>query len=65
MNKINEPVYLGDSVYVEFDGFQVRLYLNNGMGDHNSIYMEPDVLIAFQNYLLKLSEHIKDQNQES
>ena len=40
--------YLGDSVYVRVtpnrDGCE--LYLDNGEGDYNKIYLEPDVLNA-------------------
>jgi len=34
--------YLGDSVYVEDEGFQLRLYTDNGMGPRNEIYLEYD-----------------------
>lgn len=40
---INKPQYLGDSVYYVFDGYQIKLYLDNGMGDHDIIYLEPEV----------------------
>ena len=38
--------YLGDSVYVEFDGFAYVLTTNNGHHDdpRNTIVMEPEVL---------------------
>ena len=45
--------YLGDSVYIEFmperDGYQ--LYLNNGGGKENIIYLEPDVLNNLFNFI--------------
>lgn len=34
--------YLGDSVYVEDEVFQFRLYTDNGMGPRNEIYLEYD-----------------------
>lgn len=41
-----EKIYLGDSVYYEFDGFQVELTTNNGYPDdpRNRIYLDPDVM---------------------
>lgn len=33
--------YLGDSVYVKFDGWGVCLYTNNGYGPENKIILEP------------------------
>lgn len=40
---LNKPQYLGDSVYYVFDGYQIKLYLNNGGADHTIIYLEPEV----------------------
>jgi len=39
--------YLGDGLYVEFDGFQFRLYASNGIEVTNEVYLEPLVLKAF------------------
>jgi len=36
--------YIGDSVYVEWDDGDLRIYTNNGWGDNNNIYLEPAVL---------------------
>lgn len=43
--------YLGDSCYGEYlpDG-SIRLYLDNGMGEHNEIIMEPQVLDALNRF---------------
>lgn len=35
--------YLGDGVYVEFDGFGITLTTSNGIVDTNTIYLEPEV----------------------
>jgi hypothetical protein len=53
------PVYLGDSVYAEFDGFAVAIMTNNGYDDdpRNRIEMEPEV---FAN-LLGFVENLKKQ----
>lgn len=49
-------VYLGDSVYVEFDGYSLVLTTENGLANDpsNRIVMEPEVyaaLVAFVAYL--------------
>lgn len=42
--------YLGDSVYADFDGYGITLTTDNGMGPSNTIYMEPQVLAALDDY---------------
>jgi hypothetical protein len=54
-------IYLGDSVYFMFDGYDVILTTENGYGSTNTIVMEPEVIIAFQNALTALSEQIKER----
>ncbi len=46
--------YLGDSVYVDFDGYQVELTTNNGEGPTNIIYLEPHVYVALLEYVEQL-----------
>lgn len=46
--------YLGDGLYVEYDGWQFRLFASNGLGTTNEVFLEPDVLAAFQRYITKL-----------
>ena len=43
--------YLGDSVYAEFDGMELSLYLDNGTGPHNRIVLEPAVFAALQEFV--------------
>jgi hypothetical protein len=59
LESIREPVYLGDGLYAEFDGWQVRLYAHNGISSTNQVFLEPDVLVAFERYLLKLKEALR------
>lgn len=41
----NKKTYIGDSVYVSFDGFMFCLTTENGAGmPSNVIYLEPQVL---------------------
>ena len=41
---ISGPTYLGDSVYGEFDGYSIRLWLDNGYGPKHEIVIEFEVL---------------------
>lgn len=47
---MNEETYLGDGLYVSFDGFMVKLRAPRSDGDHE-VYLEPSVLQAFLDYL--------------
>lgn len=42
--------YLGDSVYADFDGYGITLTTENGYGPSNTIYLEPQVLAALDDY---------------
>jgi hypothetical protein len=43
---MDKKIYIGDSVYAEFDGYHVKLTTENGYPDdpRNTIYLEPAVL---------------------
>lgn len=48
--------YLGDSVYADFDGYNLVLTTENGFGASNLIVLEPPVVEALTNYLTRLKE---------
>lgn len=51
-----EKVYLGDSVYAEFDtqfAGDITLTTENGYGPSNTIYLEPVVYAALQKFRLR------------
>lgn len=50
--------YLGDSVYVEFNGHMIRLTTENGLlGDpSNQIFLEPTVWKNLKEWVSKLKE---------
>ena len=61
MAKMEKPFeerkfYLGDSVYVEFDGVGVVLTTENGLPDDpsNKIYLDPNVMESFAGWLVKI-----------
>ena len=39
--------YVGDGVYVDFDGFGFNVYTSNGIDTTNEIYLEPSVYSDF------------------
>jgi len=54
INNLHEPQYLGDSVYYVFDGYQIKLYLDNGLGEHTTIYLEPNVANRLAEKILEI-----------
>jgi hypothetical protein len=55
--------YLGDSVYVDFDGYYIELTTNNGYPDdpRNKIYLEPQVYESLLRYVENLKESANDK----
>lgn len=49
-----DKAYLGDGLYVEYDGWQIKLYASDGVEATNTVYLEPAVLTAFEKYVKKL-----------
>lgn len=45
---MDQKLYIGDSVYAEFDGFAVTLTTENGMGPSNTIVLERSVMDNLQ-----------------
>ena len=52
IKKYSEPTYLGDSVYVHFDGYHFILETRNGYPDdpRNVIGLEPEVINKFMKH---------------
>lgn len=48
--------YIGDGVYVDFDGFSLILTTENGISVTNTIVLEPDVWRALIEYVKSLIE---------
>lgn len=46
--------YLGDSVYVEFDGYGIVMTTEDGVFASNRIILEPEVLMALEQYIQRL-----------
>jgi len=51
--------YLGDAVYVEFDGFGFVLTTEDGMQATNRIVLEPDVYEALARYVERVRQALE------
>ena len=54
--KMRAKQYLGDSVYVDYDGYYLILTTENGIKESNRILLEPKVFEALKNYVDRLKE---------
>ena len=59
----NHKDYLGDGVYVEYDGYTVVLYTSNGVTNNSHIYLEPEVIEALNRYIANLKENITNDHE--
>lgn len=57
--------YIGDGVYVAWDGFGIVLTTENGIADTNRIVMEPEVLDAFQQWMAALTKELNAEVEAS
>ena len=53
--KIGEQKYLGDGLYVSFDGFQIAIRVNNHANPPVA-YMDSNVMDAMVNYINEIKE---------
>jgi len=57
MPKWEQKVYIGDGVYASFDGYQIRLTTETGMGvPTNTIYLELGLFPVLKRYVEKVTE---------
>lgn len=64
-NPIHKRVYLGDSVYAEFDGYHIVLTTDNGYGASNTIALEPDALTRLNTFRDNVSDKIAEIQDDS
>jgi hypothetical protein len=48
--------YLGDGLYVELDGHQLKLVASDGIRDHDTVYLEPSTFAALVDYVKRIGE---------
>lgn len=47
----NQPIYLGDGVYLQPQDFQLRLFTSDGITGTNNVYLDPYVAEALYEQL--------------
>jgi hypothetical protein len=69
---MNPITYLGDSVYAEYDGYAVLVFLNNGersladtLIQKNLIAMEPESIHALMRFLQQCQQHQQQNTQNT
>ena len=55
MATLEGKAYLGDAVYVDFDGFALWLTTEDGIRETNRICLEPEVYRALTEYVARLA----------
>ena len=55
-----EPEYLGDGVYVSFDGYMLRLR-TEGIRGIETIYLEPSVYAALVEYVERIKKESRHE----
>jgi len=55
-NKNNNADYLGDGVYIDYDGFEIRVSANDHRENFatDNIYLEPNIIAALVRYLKRM-----------
>lgn len=53
--------YLGDSVYVDWDGYNIVLQTDNGMGIDQQIFVEPEVFEKLCTYVEELHRKLEQK----
>lgn len=56
--------YLGDGLYARYDGNGIWLTSENGVEVLNQVYLEPEVVAVFEQYLGRLERWISAQREE-
>ena len=61
---MHTKAYLGNGVYVDFDGYHIVLTTNNGIRATNTIYLEPEVYKALTDYVKRVKDEIDRKTTE-
>ena len=56
---MQKQAYLGDWVYVEFDGYEFILRANDFYNLSDTIYLEPEVLEALKKYTRRIEAEVR------
>lgn len=58
-----EKRYIGDGVYIEFNGYQLKLTTEDGISVTNEIYLEPSVFDSLEIYVQEIKAAMQEQPQ--
>lgn len=62
MKPMSQKDYLGDGVYVNFDGCMFVLTTEDGISVTNCIFLEPEVYTALTRYVDRLTADLRAEN---
>jgi hypothetical protein len=65
MENIYDRIYLGDAVYVSFDGFNIILETSNGLNTTNTIFLEPMVFNGLLNHVETIKKALEGETKWS
>jgi hypothetical protein len=57
--------YLGDSIYIEIEDGMLKLYLDNGHGPSDTIYLQTDVYEALTRYVARIESIYADKPEKT
>lgn len=60
---INRKEYLGDSVYIQWDGYIFKLTTENGFEASNTIALEPEVVKALEVFVVRVRDFVNNYKQ--
>lgn len=55
--------YIGDSIYVDYDGWSYIVTTENGISTQNTIVFEPEYMQALFDYVEKIKKENKETRQ--
>lgn len=56
-----EKRYIGDAVFVEFDGYHIVLTTSNGIRDTNRICLDNSVMISFETWMKEFKREMLEK----
>lgn len=57
----NTPTYLGDGLYADFDGYQIKLMANSYEFPTDTVYLDPNVTEALLKYIDKVNKELEEK----
>lgn len=58
-DKDANTTYLGDGLYASYDEYQIKLFASDGIHTTNTVYLDGNVIVAFQQFVAKITEEAK------